>query len=103
MSYRLIKDKDEEQAKECLKCGKYFYVGEECPFCAGKVPYCTVCNTMEINNELMFPIEAMAKNILPKKEDLVMIICSKCRKNEIEKKRTEQTMRVLQQTGILSD
>ena len=33
MSYRVIKDKDEEQAKQCLNCGKIFYVGNKCPFC----------------------------------------------------------------------
>lgn len=59
MSYRTILDKDEKNAKECLNCGRNFYVGEECPFCVITLPYCTKCHKIEIDGKKVLPLRAI--------------------------------------------
>lgn len=78
MSYIVVRDKDEEWAKQCLnlKCKKIFYFGNECPFCREEIkteqnlikaicPDCNEKNKIVVKNIIGLWIEVANKKALP--------------------------------------
>ena len=96
MSYRVIKDKDEKQAKECLDCGKIFYVGEECPFCTVILEPCEKCGKIKIDDNWVFPLEAMFKVVAKKRHFTIgdnTAVCPTCK--------AKTTRLILQRAGAV--
>lgn len=88
MSYRPVVDKDQEHAKECLDCGKIFYVGETCPFCVVTIIHCVKCqrakasiNNGEWTNRLKAINDALGQK--PKKIKHADTVCEDCKTEDL--------------------